>query len=46
MVEAQMSVLQDPCNDRPVKTLDPPFNRPLEQKLLYPYSGKLFNEDT
>ncbi len=30
MVEAKMSVLLDPCNDRPVKTLDPPFNKPLD----------------
>ena len=41
MVEAKLSMLADPCNDRPVKTLDPPFNRPLDQTVLYPYSGTL-----
>jgi hypothetical protein len=39
MVEGKISLLLDPCNDRPVKSVEPPPNKPLEHNLLYPSSG-------
>lgn len=39
MVEAKFNLLPDPCNDRPVKSVEPPPNRPIDQKLLFPSTG-------
>jgi serine/threonine-protein phosphatase 2B catalytic subunit len=35
-----MEPLNDPCNDRPVKTVKPPPHRPLSNALMYPDSSK------
>ncbi len=34
-----MELLPDPTGDRKVPTLDPPPNKPLSDKILYPYKG-------
>ena len=33
------SVLPDPCNDRRVKNLEAPPNKPLAKSMLFPYAG-------
>lgn len=35
------SILPDPLNDRSVKTLEPPVNRPLENAALFNAQGSL-----
>ena len=39
-LSSKMNFLPDPCDDRSVKTLEPPPNKPLKQAHLFPYSGK------
>ena len=38
---AKIKVLLDPCGDRQVKSCEPPPNKPLDQKVLFPYTGKI-----
>ena len=40
----KMQLLKDPYGDRQVKTLDPPPCVPLDNKILYPKSGKSYND--
>jgi hypothetical protein len=39
MVEAKFNILPDPLGDRAVKTMEPPPNKPLETRTLFPNSG-------
>lgn len=36
---AKANQLPDPYGDRQVKNCEPPPNRPIEQNVLFPYSG-------
>ena len=39
---AKISFLPDPCSDRQAKTVEPPPNKSLDKKYLFPYSGKIY----